>query len=332
MALTSSFKVLNTVTALGVDIYVDSNGIVQGLQNPVNANQTTKVIVTPKVTQVLQVATFLVATGTANANYTVTIHTFNAVSGVPMTIPVTYANGVSTNTTTIATALAAAINAACVGTSFVATTSTATIILTAVSPLTTPADDFAIFPIPTSTDAKLTIYACDGSNGSTIGVQGVGYGTQLAAKYLATTAMPPYAGGWGDASLITTTNNYTQVSITDSVNGQSVLIVNEAATNFNDLLGVYGTITGLAAGYRVTGSLMTTATAGAITAAVQILTNGTLGSTVGAQSGDYIVSISTPVIQKISGVLTETTYLASTTTALTSGSSVNIFKWRNIPK
>jgi hypothetical protein len=103
-------------------------------------------------------------------------------------------------------------------------------------------------------------------------------------------------------------------------------------TNYADLLGSYGTITGLQAGYRVAGAALTSAiTAGALNSTTQVQTVTGALATVDVVGGDYLVSVSTPVISKVLGVLSNTTYVSSNTTALTSGSTLNVFRWRNLP-
>jgi hypothetical protein len=94
--------------------------------------------------------------------------------------------------------------------------------------------------------------------------------------------------------------------------------------------GTYGTITGLSSGYRVVGALMT-GTAGALSGVTQTVTSGTLASASDVVAGDYIVSVTTPVVAKVISVASDTTFLSSSTTALTSTSTLNLFKWRALP-
>lgn len=293
--LDTSLKVINTATeasaTTNADIYVDSNGYVQGLANPVKFQYLKSTTIQPKVTQVLQVSRFLVATGTANANYTVTVFTFNATSGVFIATPITVNSGNSSDTTVIAGLLVTAINGIANKT-FLATNSTATVILTAVSPLTTPADDFAIFPNMISSDAKLTIYACDGSNSTVVGVQGIGYGSQLIAQFSNPLAVPPPGGGFTDAALLVSTNNYTTVKINDSINGISIILINEGAGAPNDLVGVYGTITAIKAGMRATFSARTSTPTAAITVttgAIALAQTGGLFSAFDLRANDYLL-------------------------------------------
>lgn len=324
MAQATSLTVLNTVTALGTDVQVNSNGyvVVKGAANSPDAGNIKELSITPSVAEVLQVDTITVNSASATVDTVLSFECRDTVNGNYIIVPVVVPAG-STDTTVTATLIAAAFNAFSSTLSVVATSSTNTVIFTAKT-------GFPIF-LTTYYDAKMTL-------ATTRGYVGVGSGTSLQTKWN-TSAGFYTAGIYAQSANIVATTFYTQVAITLIDGSQYAILVAEnlttAATpniaNYNDLLGTYGTITGLAAGYRVTGALMATATAGAITAAVQTLTSGTLGSSQQALAGDYIVSVSTPVVHKIVGTLTETTYLASTTTALTSGSAVNIFKWRNIP-
>lgn len=324
MAQATSLTVLNTVTALGTDVQVNSNGyvVVKGAANSPDAGNIKELSITPSVAEVLQVDTITVNSASATVDTVLSFECRDTVNGNYIIVPVVVPAG-STDTTVTATLIAAAFNAFSSTLSVVATSSTNTVIFTAKT-------GFPIF-LTTYYDAKMTL-------ATTRGYVGVGSGTSLQTKWN-TSAGFYTAGIYAQSANIVATTFYTQVAITLIDGSQYAILVAEnlttAATpniaNYNDLLGTYGTITGLAAGYRVTGALMATAIAGAITAAVQTLTSGTLGSSQQALAGDYIVSVSTPVVHKIVGTLTETTYLASTTTALTSGSAVNIFKWRNIP-
>lgn len=325
MAQATSLTVLNTVTALGVDVQVNSNGyvVIKGAASSPDAGNIREVSIQKSVAEVLQVDTITVVSASATVDTVLSFECRDTVNGNYIIVPVIVPAG-STDTTVTATLIAAAFNAFSSTLSVVATTSTNTVIFTAKT-------GFPIF-LTTYYDAKMTLA------NTTAGVVGVGSGTSLQTKW-STSAGFYTAGIYAQSANIVATTFYTQVAITLIDGSQYAILVAEnlttAATpniaNYNDLLGTYGTITGLAAGYRVIGALMATATAGAITAAVQTLTSGTLGSSQQALAGDYIVSVSTPVVHKIVGTLTETTYLASTTTALTSGSAVNIFKWRNIP-
>jgi hypothetical protein len=104
-----------------------------------------------------------------------------------------------------------------------------------------------------------------------------------------------------------------------------------STTNYNDLLGIYGTVTGLQAGYRVSASAIT-GTAGTNTTNVQTMTSGVLGSE-DVVSGDYIVGdagVAATTTRKVISVLSQTTFLTTTATAIT-GSTFRVFKWRALP-
>ena len=126
------------------------------------------------------------------------------------------------------------------------------------------------------------------------------------------------------------TNNYAQVLV-KSVNGDSaVILVNAAATNYNDLLGSYGTLTGLKAGFRVVLSAPATTTAqvSITTGAIALAGGSTTFATLGGRGGDFIVIGSD--ITRITGITGLTAGFGTLTTAV-SAATFKYAAWRNLP-
>jgi hypothetical protein len=234
------------------------------------------------------------------------------ITSVPLSIT---SDSTATNTE-IASAFAAAINS--MPELSVTATSSTTLVVTAKA-------GFPIFTLATS-DSKLSI-------STSAGTVGVGTGTSLIGTY-PSTAGYFNAGGFTAASSIVATNNYTQVLVSSTTGSSAVILVNVAATNFPSLLGTFGTLTGLKAGYRVTGVAIT-GTASTNTSNVQTMTSGVLG-TEDVVAGDYIVgdagsvAANNTLVRKVISTLSQTTFLTTTATAIT-GSSFSVFKWRALP-
>jgi hypothetical protein len=348
-----SVKVLNTVTALGTDVSVDSNGILNmaGVATTEAYNVRNVTINTP-VAPVNGVIT-VVPTWATLGNYALTINGFSKSTGLPKTIPINITlTAATTNETGIVTLMKAIINADSDFT--VAATGTSTLVLTSAtgfSPEFSVGSSLA-FVNSLATGSAVTIITNITAQCTTAGVIAAGTPAILREKYgynSNTNSMT-----YSDMANLTTGFYYTEVIIDyigtaytgssafkgEISTNQTVVFVRQGTTagtvtttNYNDLLGTYGTVTGLAAGYRVTGSALSTAiTGGALnsTTQVQTVTGGTLASTLDVVGGDYLVSVTTtPVIAKVISTLSETTFLSSNTTAL--GSNLNLFKWRALP-
>jgi hypothetical protein len=228
-------NVLNTVSPLGVDAIVDANGYLNLQGVPAfKTSSIDSVTITPYVPAVSQVSTVTIGTVSNNAIYTLSLICNDVNSGMITSVPFTVTSDSTASNTEIAAAFAAAING--MPELSVTATSSTTLVVTAKA-------GFPIFTLTTS-DSKLSI-------STSAGTVGVGTGTSLISTY-PSTAGYFNAGGFTAASQIVATNNYTQVLVTSTTGGSAVILVNFAATNYNDLLGSYGTITGLKAGYRVT--------------------------------------------------------------------------------
>jgi len=306
-------NVLNTVNALGTDASVDANGFLNLQGTPAfKASSINSVVITPYAAEVAQVSTVTIATVTSNALYSLSLICNDTNSGMITSVPLTVTSDSTATNTEIAAAFAAAINS--MPELSVTATSSTTLVVTSKA-------GFPIFTLST-TDAKMTI-------ATSAGTVGVGTGISLIDKY-PSTAGYFNAGGFNAAASIVATNNYTQVLISSTTGGSAVILVNVVATNLGDLLGIYGTITALKAGYRAiisapaTTTAAVTVTSGAIALAGGSVTFATLGS----ESGDFIV-IGTD-ITKITGV----TGLAAGFGTLTTAVSAATFKyaaWRNLP-
>lgn len=229
-------NVLNTVTALGTDARVDANGYLNLQGTPAfKASSIDSVTITPYVAEVAQVSTVTVSTVSNSALYTMSLICNDVNSGMITSVPLTVTSDSTASNTEIAAAFAAAINS--MPELSVSATSSTTLVVTAKA-------GFPIFTLSTS-DSKLSI-------STSAGTVGVGTGTSLIAKY-PSTAGYYNAGGFSAASSIVASNTYTEVTVSSVVGNSAVILVKTGATNYDDLLGTYGTITGLKAGYRVTG-------------------------------------------------------------------------------
>jgi hypothetical protein len=268
--------------------------------------------VTPYVPEDAQVSTVTISTVTSNALYTMSLVCSDVNSGMVSSVPLTVTSDSTATNTEIAAAFAAAISS--MPELSVTATSSTTLVVTA-------KPGFPIFTLVTS-DAKLSI-------SSTVGVVGVGTGTSLIAKY-PSTAGYYNAGGFAAASAIVATNTYTEVLISSATGNSAVILVKSDATNVGDLLGTYGTLTALQAGYRAILSAPATTTAAVTitTGAIALSGGAATFATLGSQSGDFIV-IGTD-ITKITGVTGLTAGFGTLTTAA-SAATFKYAAWRNLP-
>jgi hypothetical protein len=177
---------------------------------------------------------------------------------------------------------------------------------------------------------------------TTPAVIGKGLGSQISADY-------PSAV-YSEIADIVAANEYTTVQIDyedvgaygeNNTLGNSykslLLFVNEGADNFDDLLGTYGTLTGLNAGYRVAISNPATTTAAVtITTGVITLASGSATFvTLDARANDHIVintgtSFSTFTDVVINSITTATTGVGNIYTAV-SAEDFKFASWRPLP-
>ena len=352
----SAIKVLNSVTALGTDVSVGSDGIVNiASVATVDAYNVRDVSVTVPRAEVSGVITITPTNATATlAEYNFYINAFSLSTGLPKVLNVYFRAAASPDATSVCNQARAIINAD-TDLSVIAS-GTTTIVLTA-----KPTQPFFVVGgtsanVDSYSSLTATIFTGLSAVNGTAGVSVRGSVDYLKNKYAY--SANGNALNYNELALLTSGYYYTEVVIsyittTPSGSGafkgeistlEAVVLVRfdtgattASTTNYADLLGSYGTITGLKAGYKVEGSALTTAiTAGALNSTTQVQTIAgttvtTSLATLDVVSGDYLVSISTPVISKVMGLASLSTYVSSNATALTSGSALNLFKWRNLP-
>lgn len=314
MATLTNLGVLNTVTTLGADAFVDSNGFLQVAGFPaIKARQITGVEILPAVSEVLQVTNVAVSTVTANAVYSLNLLVQNTTNSTYLPLTVTVTSASSTSATAIATQFRDAINSY-TGISVTASLSGADLRVTAKT-------GFAVFRL-TTTDAKLTVSSI------TAGVVGRGLGSQLLGEYVDLNGFFN-AGGFASVASIEAASSYTQVNIYAPV-GNITLLVKQGVTNFNDLLGSYGTLTALKAGFRAVLSAPATTTAAVTitTGAIALSGGSTTFATLEARAGDWIAIGSD--ITRITGITGLTAGFGTLTTAV-GAATFKFAGWRNLP-
>jgi hypothetical protein len=311
-------NVLNTVAPLGADAFVDASGFLNLQGTPAfKTSSIDSVTITPYAAEQLQETTVTVSTVSNNAIYSLSFVYTDANSGMIESVPLTVTSDSTATDTEICNAFRALMTANTAINSIVAVSGTTTLIVTAKA-------GFPIFSLSTS-DAKMTIVT------GTLGRTSVGTGTSLIGTY-PSTAGYFNAGGFTAASSIVATNNYTQVLISSTTGGSAVILVNVAATaaNVASLIGTYGTLTGLKAGYRVAFPGASVQPTGTLTIASYVATVTVTANELaayGVQSGDYLVRGTS--VAKVSGVASTTT--AVTDIATVAGGSYTIAYWRSLP-
>lgn len=303
-------NVLNTVTALGTDARVDANGYLSLQGTPAfKTSSIDSVVITPYAAEVAQASTVTFASVVSNSLYSLSLICSDVNSGMITSVPLTVTSDSTALNTEISAAFAAAINS--MPELSVTATSGATLVVTAKA-------GFPTFTLST-TDSKMTI-------ATSAGTVGVGSGTSLISTY-PSTAGYFNAGGFTAASSIVATNNYAQVLISSTTGSSAVILVNVAAANYADLLGTYGTLTALKAGYR---AIIIDPT-GNVTINGYVATGGTNAFAIAQlQSGDWIVN-SVDGIAKVLGVPTSATAVVSIAGTNVSGTFDRLSYWRNLP-
>jgi len=307
-------NVLNTVAPLGADAFVDANGFLNLQGTPAfKTSSIDSVVITPYVAEVAQVSTVTVSTVSNNAVYSLSLICNDVNSGMITSVPLTVTSDSTASNTEIAAAFRDAING--MPELSVTATSSTTLVVTAKA-------GFPIFTLTTS-DSKLSI-------STSAGTVGVGTGTSLIGTY-PSTAGYFNAGGFTAAASIVATNNYTQVLVSSTNGSSAVILINVGATaaNVASLIGTYGTLTGLKAGYRVIIPASAAQPTGNIAIASYVATAATAGQLAlfQLQSGDFIVSGTS--VAKIGGVATAATAVTSLETL--SSATYTIAYWRNLP-
>ena len=312
----SNISVLNSVKDNAADFFVDADGFLNITGCPKVKAKTAKV---NTIAIVQPTAGIYTVTFTAVASYTYNFRvTGYDATNTRVTMNMAYTTPASGATaTTIATAIAARINASSIAAQFASVVGGATLVLTATT--VNPLINFENF----SADPNIVISAV--GSGTTLGIEAQGYGADLLLAY----------GGFVGGSSIVATNYYTQHEITlnpDIINaGQAayetglttyVVLVNASAvTGGTDNVAVnialinnatYGAAALLKAGYRAVAPTTAATTTAAITVTsglVTLASGAVTFASLGAQSGDYLVvnsgtTFSTSVSTKITGITT----------------------------
>ena len=346
----SAIKVLNSVTALGTDVSVGSDGIVNiASVETVDAYNLRGVSVTVPQTEVLGVVT-ITPTAASLTVYNFYINAFSLSTGLPKVLNVSFTSASGADATTISNQARAIINAD-TDLSVIAS-GTATIVLTAkvsqpffvVGGLLANVDSYSS---ASATTIATNLSAANGTAGRAVR----GSVAYLQNKYAY--SANGNALNYNELALLTSGFFYTEVVIsyittTPSGSGafkgeistlEAVVLVKAnsdgsssvfTTTNYADLLGSYGTIPALAAGYRavISAPATTTAAVTVTTGAIALSGGAATFATLGAQSGDYIV-IGTD-ITAITGI----TGLTAGFGTLTTAAAAAVFKfsaWRNLP-
>jgi hypothetical protein len=344
----SAIKVLNSVTALGTDVSVGSDGILNiASVATVDAYNVRGVSVTLPRAEVSGVVT-ITPTAANLTDYNFYINAFSLSTGLPKVLNVSFTSASGATATTISNQARAIINAD-TDLSVIAS-GTATIVLTAKvsQPFFVVGGLLANIDSYSSAGATTIATNLSAANG-TAGVSVRGSVAYLQNKYAY--SANGNALNYNELALLTSGYYYTEVVIsyittTPSGSGafkgeistlEAVVLVrfDTAATtpstaNYNDLLGTYGTIPALAAGYRavISAPATTTAEVTVTTGAIALSGGAATFATLGAQSGDYIV-IGTN-ITAITGI----TGLTAGFGTLTTAAAAAVFKfsaWRNLP-
>ena len=358
----SAIKVLNSVTALGTDVSVGSNGIVNiASVETVDAYNLRGVSVTVPQTEVSGV---VVVTPTAAnlAVYSFYINAFSMTTGLPKVINVSFTSAATgASATTISNQARAIINAD-TDLSVIAS-GTDAIILTAkvsqpffvVGGLLANVDSYSGLPASTTVPTTIATNITATNNISATPIAGVrGRAVRGSVAYLQNKYAYSANGNTltqSELALLTPGFFYTEVVIsyittTPSGSGafkgeistlEAVVLVRAnsdgsssvfTTTNYADLLGDYGTIPALAAGYRAVittalGQAEITVTTGAIT-----LSSGATFIGLDAQGGDFIVRGTN--VTKLIVMSTATAGIGTSIVA----SGAGVFKysaWRNLP-
>jgi len=345
----NSLSVLNTVTALGADLNVstDGNTYITGIPEAIPTYGINNVVINTPVAAVAGVVT-VTPTAAASSTYAITVSGWDTTSGSPISIPLSYPTAASGDTaTTICDAWRAQL--ALVRNFSVTATGTATLILTGATTSANGTTPYVTLEVGGTTNSvssasssggAVTLVTNISATRTTQSVVGVGLAATLVTKYPPNTQST--ATNYADISNLTSGYYYTEVIVsysktvpssafTNTVDTcQAVILVKfdtgvttASTTNYYDLLGTYGTITGLAAGdkYTITLAATTTAAVTVTTGAIALASGAVTFATLGAQSGDILVintgtAFSTFATTSITGITGLTAAFGSYTTAV----------------
>ena len=328
----SAIKVLNSVTALGTDVSVGSDGIVNiASVETVDAYNLRGVSVTVPQTEQLGVVT-VTPTEYNLTQYTFYINAFSMSTGLPKVINVSFVSSSGATPTSISNQARAIINAD--ADLSVIASGTTTIVLTA-----KPTQPFfvvggTVANIDSYSSASATTIFSGASGGSIVALLSAANGIAgRAVKGSVAYLQNKYAYSangnalnYNELALLTSGFFYTEVVVnyittTPSGSGafkgefstlEAVVLVRAntdgsstafTTTNYADLLGSYGTITGLAAGYRVSGIPYTAASITAsISGTIMTVTVGS-GLFAGLALSGAGVSPNTQIVSQLTGVV-----------------------------
>jgi len=346
----SAIKVLNSVTALGTDVSVGSDGIVNiASAVTVDAYNVRGASVTVPQTEVSGVVT-ITPTPANNTVYTFYVNAFSMSTGLPKVVNVSFTSAAAADATSISNQARAIINAD-TDLSVIAS-GTTTIVLTAKATQPFFVAGGATANVDSYSSAGATTIAANlsAANGT------AGRAVRGSVAYLQNKYAYSANGNalvQSELALLTSGFFYTEVvidyiSTTPSGSGafkgeistlQAVVLVRAnsdgsssvfTTTNYADLLGSYGTIPALAAGYRavISAPATTTAAVTVTTGAIALSGGAATFATLGAQSGDYIVIGSD--VTAITGITGLTAAFGTLTTAV-GAATFKYAAWRNLP-
>lgn len=346
----SAIKVLNSVTALGTDVSVGSDGIVNiASVATVDAYNVRGASITVPQTEVSGVVT-ITPTPANNTVYTFYVNAFSMSTGLPKVVNVSFTSAAAADATTISNQARAIINAD-TDLSVIAS-GTTTIVLTAKATQPFFVAGGATANVDSYSSAGATTIAANlsAANGT------AGRAVRGSVAYLQNKYAYSANGNalvQSELALLTSGFFYTEVvidyiSTTPSGSGafkgeistlQAVVLVRAnsdgsstvfTTTNYADLLGSYGTIPALAAGYRavISAPATTTAAVTVTTGAIALSGGAATFATLGAQSGDYIVIGSD--VTAITGITGLTAAFGTLTTAV-GAATFKYAAWRNLP-
>lgn len=346
----SAIKVLNSVTALGTDVSVGSDGIVNiASVATVDAYNVRGASITVPQTEVSGVVT-ITPTPANNTVYTFYVNAFSMSTGLPKVVNVSFTSAAAADATSISNQARAIINAD-TDLSVIAS-GTTTIVLTAKATQPFFVAGGATANVDSYSSAGATTIAANlsAANGT------AGRAVRGSVAYLQNKYAYSANGNalvQSELALLTSGFFYTEVvidyiSTTPSGSGafkgeistlQAVVLVRAntdgsstsfTTTNYADLLGSYGTIPALAAGYRavISAPATTTAAVTVTTGAIALSGGAATFATLGAQSGDYIVIGSD--VTAITGITGLTAAFGTLTTAV-GAATFKYAAWRNLP-
>ena len=362
----STLKVLNTVTTLGTDVSVGTDGILNIANGAVaDAYNVRNVAITTSVAEVAGVIT-VTPTAANSTVYSFYISGFAKSTGIPRTVSISFTSATSATATTICDQAKAIFATATLDGDFSVTSSatgTGTMVLTSAAgyPLFTVGGSLASMTSLSGTSATDIFTNVSAANG-TAGKIAAGLGSALQAKYAYSAAGNALI--YSELANLTPTSYYTEIVIDYLGTGysgssafrgeistnQAVVLVlfgttaqgtntatSATPSNYTDLLGTYGTITGLQAGYRVSISSPATTTAAVTvtTGAIALSGGSTTFASLGGQSGDYIaigatLTANTLDVTKVTGITGAAAGFGTNIVAV----SAAVFKyaaWRNLP-